>query len=183
MKRHKTTGATLIEVMVVSTIFFVVLAAIVSVYLTTVRVDRQVDLKSDIDRTLLAAVRHVDSSLKSSRLVSPVRPDAWTPAVAVTELELQPLKLNADGSPAVTAEGFPEWEPAFTISYKTASGELVRTISGNDRVLAKLGPEGSLTFIRPIKGMLEMHVKIKKKGVQGYETSRESTFQFRLFNQ
>ena len=170
------------EVMVVGTMFFVLMTAIMLVYNSTVRVERQIALKSDIDRTLMAAVRHIDSSLKSSRLVKPLRPDAWTTPEAVESIELEPLKLAADGNPAVTADGFPEWGTPFTISFDKSKGELVR-FTPEPRVLANLGKEGSLSFLRPTKGMLRMDVKIAKEGIQGYKSSRETSFQFRLFNQ
>lgn len=170
------------EVMVVSTIFFAVMAALLMIYLTSVRLERQVSLKSDVDRTLMAAVRHLDGYLKSARLVSPIRPDEWTDPVPVTTLELRPFKLQPDGTPAVTADGLPEWDPPFTITFEDATGELVH-IDTDRRVLARLGDEGDVSFLRPSKGMLEMHLKMVKKGVQGYEVARETTFQFRLFNQ
>ena len=170
------------EVMVVGTVFLLLLTAVLLIYTTTVRVERQVGVKSDIDRVLMAAVRHIDASLKTSRLVSPLRPDAWTTPAPVQALELRPLKMGNDGTPAVTAEGFPEWGDPFTISFEP-QGDLVRVVGGDRRVLAPLGSDGTVTFLRPNKGMLEMDVKIVKKGVQGYQSSRETSFQFRLFNQ
>jgi hypothetical protein len=181
-KKPGVRGATLMEIMVVSTIFFIIMAAILMIYLTSVRLERQVSLKSDVDRTLMAAVRHIDAYLKSSRLVVPVRPDEWTDPVPVTTLELRPLKLEPDGTPVVTAEGLPEWDPPFTITFEAGVGDLVH-IDTDRRILARLGDEGDVTFLRPSKGMLEMNLKMVKTGAQEYQVARDTTFQFRLFNQ
>jgi hypothetical protein len=175
-------GASLIEVMVVSAIFFMIVAAIMMIYQASVRVERQVGLKSDIDRTLLAAVRHVDASLRSSRLLKPTRPDEWTEPEPTTSLELKPLRVGDDGFPMVRADGRPEWGTPFLINF--AQGDLYRQSSNGDlRILASLGEQGELSFLRPSKGRLRMDVKIGKEGPQGYKTSREISFQFRLFNQ
>lgn len=181
-RRRPLQGATLMEVMVVSTVFFMTVAAITMIYQASVRVERQVGLKSDIDRTLLAAVRHVDAALRSSRLVKPTRPDEWTTPQPTTVLELKPLKVADDGVPVVTADGRPVWGEPLLINF--TQGDLIRqTSDGQLRVLAALGDQGELSFLRPSKGRLRMDVKISKEGVQGYKTFRETSFQFRLFNQ
>jgi hypothetical protein len=180
--RRGDAGATLMEVMVVSTIFFLIMGAIVMIYLTSVRLERQVTLRSDVDRTLMAAVRHIDGYLKTARLVVPVRPDQWTQPVPVTTLELRPFRLQSDGTPVVTADGVPEWDPPFTITFEAATGDLVK-VDSDRRVLARLGNEGRVSFLRPSKGMLEMNLKMIKHGAQEHQVTRDTTFQFRLFNQ
>jgi hypothetical protein len=176
--RSGTRGATLAEVMVVATVFFVMLAAVMMIYFSTARAQRLISVKSDIDRELMAAVRHVDAAMKSARLVLP--DDFDDNPQYVETIELIPLKMEADGTPMVTAEGLPEWGDSYTISFE--QGELVRE-NPTRRVYAKLGDNGFVRFIRPTKQMLEMDVKVEKLGTQGYKSSRETTFQFRLFNQ
>jgi hypothetical protein len=153
--RRGDAGATLMEVMVVSTIFFLIMGAIVMIYLTSVRLER---------------------------LVVPVRPDQWTQPVPVTTLELRPFRLQSDGTPVVTADGVPEWDPPFTITFEAATGDLVK-VDSDRRVLARLGNEGRVSFLRPSKGMLEMNLKMIKHGAQEHQVTRDTTFQFRLFNQ
>ncbi|MFA5506349.1 MAG: type II secretion system protein [Vulcanimicrobiota bacterium] len=176
--RSRCKGATLIEVLVVASVFSVMLAAIVGIYLSTVRAERIIAVSSDIDRTLLAAVRHVDSSLRSSQLIKP--DDYREDPQYTTLLELRALKLQPDGTPVVTAEGLPEWDVPFTISFD--QGDLVR-MNPNTRVLATLGPKGDVRFIRPSREMLEMEISMEKEGVQEHKSSRKATFEFRLFNQ
>ncbi len=173
-------GATLLEVLVVCGMFLGVTAALLTIYFSMIRIEKQVGMKTELDRAIIAAVRHLDSSLKSSRVLEPLRPDAWTTPEEVTRLKLESLKLGADGAPVVTSEGFPEWDPPFEILYE--NGELVRQTSAR-RVLAKLRPEDEVTFLRPNKNLLKMRIFAKKLGERGYETSRDTTFQFRLFNQ
>ena len=171
-------GATLIEVVVVSSIFAVMMTAIVAIYMSTVRAERVISVKSDIDRTMMAAARHVEASLESAKLL---KPDDHDDNPQYTEtIEIQPLKTEADGTPIISAEGLPEWDPPFTIVFD--QGELVR-VNPERRVFAKFGGEGYVRFLRPSVGMLEMDVMVEKEGVQEYKSSRKSTFQFRLFNQ
>ncbi len=173
-------GTTLIEILVVFGIFFILSAAILMIYTSMIRIEKQVSLKTDLDRAIIAAVRHIDASLKSSRLIEPTRPDAWTEPLEVNRLRLEPLKLQPNGQPAVTAEGFPEWGTPFAIFFE--KGELLRE-NPQRRVLAHLGPQGGVGFLRPNKNLLKMRIHAKNLGERGYETSRDTTFQFRLFNQ
>ena len=177
MTRARLRGATLIEVLVVTTVFSMLLVAIWGIYHSAVRAERLISLKTDIDRVIMAATRHLDSALKSSQLT---QPNDWTDPQYVTELELTPLKLGPDGEPLVTAVGLPEWGDPFTISFENQ--ELVRQTSER-RVLANFGDEGSVRFIRRSKGMLEMEVQLTKEGMHGVTSTRRTTFQFRLFNQ
>ena len=176
--RSSDKGATLPEVLVVSTVFFVMLAAIMAIYFSTSKAQRLISVKSDIDRELMAAVRHVDASVKSSQLLTP--DDYDDDPQFVETIQLKPLKLDDDGRPSTTAEGLPEWGEPYTISFD--QGQLVR-VNPQRRVLAKLGGQGFVRFIRPSKEMLEMAIKVEKEGAQDYKSSRETTFQFRLFNQ
>lgn len=177
--RTKPGGATLMEVIVVGSIFFVMLAAIVGIYMSTVRAERVISVKSDIDRVLMAAVRHVDAELKTARLTLPDDYDQEEPQYTET-IELIPLKTESDGTPVVTADGLPEWGEPFTITFD--QGQLFR-LNPEKRVYAQLGDQGHVRFLRPSKQMLEMEVKVEKEGTQEYKSSRQSTFQFRLFNQ
>ena len=171
-------GATLIEVMVVGSIFFVMLTAIVAIYMSTVRAERVISVKSEVDRTVVAAVRHVDAAVKSAQLI---KPDDYADDPQFTDsIELRALKSLPDGTPSVTAEGLPEWEAPYTIAFE--SGQLVR-INPERRVFATLGGEGFVRFRRPTKEMLEMEVRVEKEGEREYKTARQAIFQFRLFNQ
>lgn len=177
-------GATLIEVSVVATVFFVILAAVWSVYMTSVRLQKQVVLKSDIDRILLAGVRHVDAALAQSRVMKPIRVDQWNEPEPSKELELKPFRVNPDGSAVITAEGYPEWGTPYLITFDEPTGELYRhggTVTR--RALARLGAESDVTFLRPGKAQLRMSVEIQVEGEQGYRTQRQVSYQFRLFNQ
>lgn len=177
--RHNS-GATLIEVLVVCGIFFVLSGAILVIYTSMIRIEKQVSLKTDLDRIIITAVRHIDTSLRSARLLEPQRPDAWTEPVEVSRLKLAPLKVHPDGTPVITTEGFPDWEVPFIITFER--GELVRE-NTDRRVLARVGPDGNISFLRPNKNLLKMRISAKSLGQRGYETSRDTTFQFRLFNQ
>lgn len=170
-------GATLIEVMVVGTVFFGLLLTIWLIYESTVKVERSISLKSDVDRTLMTAVRHVDSALKSSRLL---QPSDFTSPAPVTSIELRPLLLDAAGEPLVTAEGLPEWGDPFTIVFE--NHELVR-VGTQRRSFGNFGTLGSVTFTRTSKTMLEMAVIVEKEGFRDEKSTRAMTFPFRLFNQ
>lgn len=170
-------GATLIEVLVVGSLFLALVAAIWMIYHSTVRAQRLITLHSDVDRAVMAGVRHVDASLRSAELVEP---HDWTAPEPVESIELRPLKLDEDGDPVVSAEGVPEWGEPFTIVFE--NGELVR-VTDERRVLARLGEDGSVRFIRSSWRMLEMEVKLTREDDRGQKASREMTFQFRLFNQ
>ena len=173
-------GTTLIELLVVCGMFLVVSAVLITIYSSMIRIDKHVSLKTDLDRVLLAAVRHLDSDLKSSRVLEPLRPDAWTTPVEVTRLKLQPLEVSPDGTPEVSAEGFPVWGPSYDIVYE--NGELSRR-NPAVRILAKLETDDTLTFLRTEKNLLQMRIAARKSGERGAETSRDTTFAFRLFNQ
>lgn len=173
----KARGATLLEVLVVSTVFMVLLLAIWLIYDATVRAERFITLNTDIDRTLMTAVRHVDADLKSSRLVEP---SDWASPVPVESLQLQPLNLDASGEPVVTAEGLPDLGDPFTIAFERP--ELVRNAT-HRRSLGDFGENGSVKFLRKSKTMLEMAVVIEKEDQKGEKSSRTLTFPFRLFNQ
>ncbi len=176
--RSSKVGATLLEVVVVGSVFFVVMTALIAIFQATVKVQRHIELRSDLDRTFLVAARHLDASLRSSRLVAPT----WSEPERSSRLELEPLVLGPEGEPVVTAEGWPELGPPFTIEFQAESGELVR-IDTARRVLARLGDEGEVTFLRPNKGLLEMRLHLEMVGAQGTRTSRTTDLQFRLFNQ
>lgn len=187
-------GATLVEVLVVGSVFLLLLAAVLMIYTITARMESQVSLKSDLDRSIMAAARHVDALVKSSKLVSPERPDPMTNAEPVPQasLTLQPLKLDEGGAPVITSDGFPEWGDSYDVIYDQDSGDLIykQQTAGSQaygsspkRVLTSLGKGSALSFVRPSKGRLEMNLEVKKTGAQDYEVERKITFKFRLFNQ
>ncbi len=175
MRRQR--GVTLIEVMVVGACFLGLLLAIWLIYESTLRAERLITLKSDLDRTLMTSVRQVDAALKSSRLLQPA--DTTAP-VPVESIELEPLLLDANDEPVVTAEGLPELGEPFTLAFE--GHELVRN-GEHRRVLGNFGESGSVKFLRRSKTMLEMAVVIEKVDQRGQKTTREMTFPFRLFNQ
>lgn len=170
-------GATLIEVIIVGGIFSAILSAVILIYFSTLRVERLVSVHSEIDRTMMIAVRHLDSSLKISRLEEPEQQDD---PVHVDTLVLLPLKFADNGLPSVSAFGFPEWEDPVRIAYEPP--ELVYQ-DDERRVLARLGDGGHARFIRRIPGMLELDLKVEKADTDGRISSREGVFEFRLFNQ
>lgn len=178
--REGALAATLIEVLVVCGMFFAVSAAILAIYFSMARLEKQIGLHTDLDRVIITSVRHLDSLLRTSRLLKPVRSDAWTAPTEVSSLTLEPLKLGSEGVPSVTAEGFPEWDAPIEISFE--NGELVRQGAGR-RILAKFGPQDQVTFLRSSKNLLEMRIVAGKLGERGHEVSRNTTFRFRLFNQ
>lgn len=172
-------GTTMIELIVVGSMFLGLLTTLWMIYDSTWRVERNLSLKVDVDREVFAAVRHVDALVKTCRLV---KPGEWSEtAPPVDTIELKPLLVGADGQPMLNAKGFPDWGTAFTVSF--AGGELVRVVDTERRRLARLGEDGRAQFRRPSQGMLEMDVKIEKVGFRDQKTSKELTFQFRLFNQ
>lgn len=198
---YRSRGATLIEVLVVSTIFSALLTVILMIYFSTMRAQRLFDVKSDIDRTVLAAVRHLDASLKSSRLISP---DDWDAPKETTFIELKALKRDATGEAVITPGGFPQWEDPYLIAFD--QGELVRlkaagftedadpatfffspgppgSSAPERRVFAKLGKQGEVTFLRPSLQMLTMNITVEREGERDYKSSRHSSYEFRLFNQ
>lgn len=188
-------GATLVEVLVVGSVFLLLLAAVLMIYTITARMESQVSLKSDLDRSIMAAARHIDALVKSSKLLSPERPDPManiTVPVSQASLTLQPLKLEQGGAPVITSDGFPEWGDSYDVIYDQDSGDLIYKQqpagsqaygSSPKRVLASLGKGSALSFVRPSKGRLEMNLEVKKTGAQDYEIERKITFRFRLFNQ
>lgn len=174
MKKRR--GATLIELLVVGSIFMAVLTALYLIHDATMTVQRSVSLKVEADREVFAAVRHVDATLRGSRLVQPS--DWYNPQLA-DSIQLQPLSVTAGGVPVFSAFGVPQFDSPFTIQFQ--NGELVRL--DTNRRFANLGPNGSVHFLRRTQGMLEMRLKVEKSGFREQTTSRELTFQFCLFNQ
>lgn len=170
-------GATLIEVLVVCSMFLVLMLAIWLFYDSTVRVERSITLHSDLDRTLMAAVRHVDSSLRSSKLLAP---NDWNAPAPVQTIQLRSLKLDANGEALITPMGLPIWDEPFTIAFENQ--ELVR-IGQSRRSLGDFGENGKVEFLRKSRRMLEMTVVIEKVNRRGEKTTRQLTFPFRLFNQ
>ncbi len=170
-------GATMIELIVVGSMFLGMLTALWAIYSTTMRVEHNLSLKVDLDREVYAAARHVDTLLKTSRLIQPA---AWKDPEPVDTIELQPLLVGADGQPVLNAKGFPNWGPTFTVSF--LEGDLVR-VSDKTRRLARLGAGGSGTFTRTSHGMLEMQIHLEKIGFRDEKQTRDLKFQFRLFNQ
>jgi len=173
----KSRGATLIELVVVGSIFLSVMTALWMIYDATMAVERKVSLKVDLDREIFAAVRHVDAALRASRLVQPA--DWYNNPQPVDNISLLPLSVGSDGLPLLTAAGLPRFGNAFTILFD--KGELVRP--DLKRRFAKLGANSQVTFLRSSQGMLQMRLKAEKTGFREQTTSRDLTFQFCLFNQ
>lgn len=173
---NKRRGATLIEMVVVGSIFFAVFAALYQILDATMAVQRSVSLKVDVDREVFAAVRHIDATLRATRLV---RPADWYNPQPADSIEVEPLALGADGSPLFSAVGVPLFEGPFTIRFQ--NGELMRL--DTSRRYARLGNNGGGQFVRRTQGMLEMRLNVEKSGDRGQSTAREVTFQFCLFNQ
>lgn len=169
-------GATLIELVVVGSIFLAVLTALTMIYNATLAVQRSVSLKVDVDREVFAAVRHLEAALRTSRLVQPAD---WYAPQTVDSIELRPLSLGSDGLPLFTPQGIPLFGNAFTIRFE--NGELVRT--DINRRFARLGTNGRAEFVRASQGVLEMHLQVEKTGFREETTRRDLTFQFCLFNQ
>lgn len=169
-------GATVIELLVVSSIFLVMLATLWMIYNSTLKVERSVSLKVDLDREVFAAVRNLDAALKTSRLT---QPSDWYDPQLVASIELTPLSLDSSGQPLINAQGIPQFGTPFTIVFQ--NGVLLRP--DTKRRLARLGANGDVKFIRSSLGMLEMRLKIEKTGYRGQTTSRQLAFQFCLYNQ
>lgn len=170
-------GSTLIELVVVGSIFLAVLAALWMIYDATMAVERKVSLKVDVDREVFAAVRHVDAALRTSRLVQPA--DWFNNPQPVDSISLLPLSVGSDGLPLLTALGAPQFGNPFTILFH--NGELLRP--DIKRRFAKLGANSQVRFLRSSQGMLQMSLKVEKTGFRDAVTSRDLTFQFCLFNQ
>ena len=170
-------GSTLIELVVVGSIFLAVLAALWMIYDATMAVERKVSLKVDLDREIFAAVRHLDAALRTSRLVQPA--DWFSNPQPVDSISLLPLSVGNDGQPLLTPLGIPRFGNAFTILFQ--NGELLRP--DMKRRFAKLGANSHLEFLRSSQGMLQMSLKVEKTGFREQTTSRDLTFQFCLFNQ
>lgn len=169
-------GATLIELLVVSSMFLSIIAALWMIYNSTLKVERSVSLKVDLDREIFAAVRNLDAALKTSRLTQPAD---WYDPQLVESIELTPLSLDNSGQPLVNAQGVPQFGAPFTIEFK--NGVLSRP--DTKRRYARMGSNGDIKFIRSSLGMLEMRLKIEKTGYRGQTTSRQLAFQFCLYNQ
>ena len=175
MKRRR--GSTLLELVVVGALFLSMTAALWMIHDATVTVERSVSLKVDLDREIFAAVRHLDVCLRECRLV---RPNDWySNPQPVTSLELQPLTVDPNGQPVLTAQGIPTFGTPYTIIFQNE--ELVRPDTG--RRFARLGQNGRVRFVRSSQGMLEMNLEVEKSGFREQTTSRKLTFKFSLFNQ
>lgn len=175
MRRKR--GSTLLELVVVGSLFLAMLAALWMIHDATVTVERSLSLKVDLDREIFAAVRHLDACLRECRLVRPA--DWYGNPQPVSSLELQPLRVAADGQPVLNAQGVPQFGTAYTIVFEHE--ELVR--SDTKRRLARLGRHGQASFLRTSQGMLEMKLQLEKTGFREKTTSRQLTFKFSLFNQ
>ena len=173
----KPRGATLLELMVVGSIFLCVLTALWMIYDATIAVERKVSLKVDLDREIFAAVRHIDAALRTSRLVQPA--DWFNNPQPVDSISLMPLSVGNDGQPVINTLGVPQFGTPFSIIFH--NGELGRP--DIKRRFAKLGPDSQISFLRSSQGMLQMSLKVEKKGFRDQTTSRDLTFQFCLFNQ
>ena len=169
-------GSTLIELIVVGSIFLAVLAALWGIYEATMVVERNVNLKVDLDREVIAAARNLDALLKTSRLEQPAD---WFNAKPVDSIELLPLSVGDNGLPLLTSQGMPQFGTPFKILCQ--NGVLQRP--DTKRRLARLGDSGKVQFLRSSQGMLDMNLQIEKTGYRGKTTSRQLTFQFCLYNQ
>jgi len=175
MKRRL--GSTLLELVVVGALFLSMVAALWMIHDATVKVERSVSLKVDLDREIFAAVRHLDVCLRECRLVQPN--DWYSNPQPVTSLQLEPLSVNAGGQPVLTPQGIPTFGAPYTIVFQNE--ELVRP--DTRRRFARLGRNGRVSFLRSSQGMLEMNLEVEKTGFREQTTSRKLTFKFSLFNQ
>ncbi|MBX3168829.1 MAG: hypothetical protein KF760_15545 [Candidatus Eremiobacteraeota bacterium] len=175
MRRSR--GTTLLELVVVGSLFLAVAAALWMIRDATVTVEHNLSSKVDLDREIFAAVRHLDACLRECRLVQPS--DWYSHPQPVTSLELQPLRVDSDGQPVLTAQGTPAFGTAYTIVFQNE--ELVRP--GIRRRLARLGHNGRVSFLRTSQSLLEMNLQVEKTVFREQTTSRQLTFKFSLFNQ
>lgn len=174
MKRR---GATLLELVVVGSLFLAMAAALWMIHDATVTVERRVSLKVDVDREVFAAVRHIDACLRECRLVKPA--DWYSNPQPVDSLELQPLRVDASGQPVLNSQGVPQFGAPYTIAFQNQ--QLIRP--DTKKVMARLGRGGQARFLRVSQGMLQMNLEIEKIGFRNQTTSRQLTFKFSLFNQ
>lgn len=123
---------------------------VATIFASGLKAQSKADATTTATRSALVAVEHLKRELRSALLVTPPVGEA---ATIVTYKA--PVMVN--GFLKVDAVGDPEWSAEETLAGHDEM--LVRTAAdGQTRLLARLGPGGSVVFTRTGKALLAMDV-------------------------
>ncbi|MEW6278421.1 MAG: type II secretion system protein [Candidatus Eremiobacterota bacterium] len=149
---RKLRGLTLLEVLIAGAVFSAMMLAVLAVYKTALGARAREEEGSATYRAAMLAIEHVQSLLRGSQVVEPSDPAA-PPA---TRAVYRP-SLRENGRVKVDSGGVPVWGDPVTLRMD-AAGNLVREEPSGIRILAPLGPSGSVAFRLLDPRMLEVRV-------------------------
>ncbi|MEW6284496.1 MAG: hypothetical protein AB1758_38130 [Candidatus Eremiobacterota bacterium] len=148
----KLRGLTLLEVLIAGAVFSAMMLAVLAIYKTALEARVKEDAGTATYRAAMLGMEHVQSQLRGSQLVEPSDPAAPPSMQAVYR-----CSQKENGRVKVDAAGLPVWGETATIRMD-ASGNLVREDTSGIRVLAHLGPGGSVSFHLLDPRLLEVRI-------------------------
>lgn len=144
-------GITLLETLIASAIFVVVLVVVILIHQTGQAAHEKVDVQSAAFRGTATAHEHLKRELRVSRVVDF--------SGTADRLRFTPPLLK-DGEIELSDSGEIQYQPEVGEIYTDAGGDLIRELPGGDRrVLAHLGQEGSVQFVLLQPDLLETTVR------------------------
>lgn len=142
-------GGSLVEVLVTSAVFSMFLLALIGIYLASRGAYRKSDAQTDAYRQALVTVEQLRRELRGSGLDLPAVGEEGT------QLSYN-VPQERNGLLVVDAGGKPVWAGQAVI--RMDGERLVRELGGRRRVLAHLGPGGSIAFRRDSPVLLHARV-------------------------
>lgn len=172
----KRQGLTLVEVLVVSTIFVAVSFVLLAVQRFCFKAFRKEDGQSECYRRVMSTLNQLRTELGPSRLID------VDPTLVKYKLPLR----SSDGETIYMSpfSGLPVFRPLnYNHRVKMVSGrviaERVNSLgSVKEKTLGRLGPHGTIRFWMPINRIL--NVKVSTKILESEETGRSAYYEGRL---
>ncbi len=164
-------GLTLLEVMVASSIFALMLLAVVTIEGTFRRSASQSARESEVYRAVRLAFEHLRAELEGAYV---------PPFTAGEELTYYPAR-RAGGRPVLGPSGIAESQPSCVLKVDE-QGRLVRLQEGAARVLAFLG-DGWACFEMTQDALLMVTLHAERPAPRGPAASEEAAVRFLLRNQ
>lgn len=162
-------ATTLLEVMIASTLFIVVSAALFFTLRSSQNHLKPMDQKSQDLRACLLSVDVLSQELSSAWVTEPQS------GVEAPELRYRVPLRDADGTALTGPTGDLLWSPPRVVNLQ--SGKMMRSQGAELRILSNLGTDGSVQFLRASPTLLE--ITVRSSHGNGFELKRS----FQLINQ
>lgn len=174
-------GLSLFEVLVSVALFSVMMLALFAVYFQAATAHRKGSAQSEAYRSVMLALNHTERELRGAQLLFPTTWGLYQPPS--TELTYFYPQVQ-DGQVTVDTTGTPLWAGRARLS--VAGGRYLQhdETRNTERLLADLGPTGTVSFKRVERDLLEVKALAYKPDELGRSVTRfEFAVVLRLENQ